>query len=367
MKQLSVMIKPASSLCNMRCQYCFYANITNLREVASFGIMEPGITEKVIENIYADLEPGDRLILAFQGGEPTMAGLAYFRHFVRTAEAGKKKVHVEYALQTNGLLLDDEWCEFLAEHRFLVGVSLDILPENHDAVRLDSKGAGTYQRVLKSIRLLERHHVDYNVLCTLTNQVARHPRKVWNQIMKLDLKYVQFTPCLDELDRPGESAYALTPARFSGFYKEIFDLWYQEFREGRYRSIKLFDDVIQLMAHGIETACGICGRCQPQIIVEADGGTYPCDFYCLDEYRLGNLTETTIREIYERSAASPSKRRGPLPALCRECPFIRLCGGGCKRMQREVCCEEGDSFCGYQDFLYYAVGRMQEIARLQRR
>lgn len=362
MKQLSIMIKPASSLCNLRCKYCFYANITSLREVASFGIMKEETTEAMIDHIYADLDDGDRLTLAFQGGEPTLAGLSYYRHLVEYVKKQEKKVAVSYAIQTNGILLDEEWCRFLADNHFLAGISLDLLPEGHDRVRVDEKGAGTYRLVTAAMERLNRYHVEYNVLCTLTNQTARHPRKVWNSLVKLDLSYVQFTPCLDELDHPGESVYALTPERFASFYCGIFDLWYEELQKGRYRSIKLFDDLMQLLASGRVTACGILGNCQPQIIVEADGSAYPCDFYCLDEYRLGSFLEDGVRSIYERSAVSPSKQREPLPKLCFECPFQRICGGGCKRMQREVCLKPGDSFCGYQEFLKCSINRLAEAA-----
>ena len=111
----------------------------------------------------------------------------------------KRNIHINYTLQTNGILLDDDWCKFLAKYGFLIGISLDILPESHDAVRVDTAGQGTYEQVLRSISLLKKHHIEHNVLCTLTRQTARHPAKVWAQIKKLDLSYIQFTPCLGDL------------------------------------------------------------------------------------------------------------------------------------------------------------------------
>lgn len=141
------------------------------------------------------------------------------------------------------------------------------------------------------------------MLCTLTRQTARHPAKVWAQIKKLDLSYIQFTPCLGDLNSPGSSAYALTPERFFHFYSDLFDLWYRDFATGNYRSIKLFDDLLQLLAKGLVTSCGISGYCQPQIVVEADGSAYPCDFYCLDQFRLGSLVSDSLRTIYEKSAS----------------------------------------------------------------
>lgn len=368
MKNLSIMIKPASSLCNLRCKYCFYADISNLRDVASFGLMSEQTMQEMLKKIEMDLNPGDRITIAFQGGEPTLAGLNYFRKFVEIVSGWDSRIHVAYALQTNAILLDDDWCSFFAEHRFLLGISLDLLPDCHDAARVDEKGEGTYKRILQSVRCLEQHHVEYNVLCTLTNQVARHPQQVWKQILKLDLHYVQFTPCLDELENPGESAYALTPKRFASFYTEIFRFWLEDFKKGRYRSIKLFDDVVNQLALGIRSACGMGGSCSPQIIVEADGSVYPCDFYCLDKYKLGNITELSPTGLLASGEMKAFlKREHRRPELCGGCMFVQLCGGGCKRMQRETCCSGEDSFCGYCEFLKECIKDLNQIAMAERR
>ena len=367
MKQLSIMIKPASSLCNLRCKYCFYADIADLREVRSFGIMKQETTEAILANIKENLSVGDSVTFAFQGGEPTIAGLDYFRHFTSIVDTWTG-IDVHYALQTNATLLDDAWCAFLKQYDFLLGVSWDILPECHDAARVDTAGAGTSKRVLDAIYLLNKHKVEYNVLCTLTNFVARHPGQVWKQLVKHDIRYIQFTPCLDELETTGESAYALTPKRFASFYNQIFDLWYADFRAGKYRSVKLFDDIVNLLAFGMPSACGINGRCSPQIVVESNGSVYPCDFYCIDEYSLGNLSEQPLKEIYEspknRAFASRPHQH---PKLCATCEFARFCGGYCKRMQKQVCCGPDDTFCGYQNFLRNHAKEFEQIALQERR
>ena len=326
MKHLTIMLKPASSLCNLRCKYCFYADITSLREVSSFGVMKESAMTAVMDHIFIDLDDGDYLTLSFQGGEPMLAGLPFYRNLVQYIAGKKRNIHINYTLQTNGILLDDDWCKFLAKYGFLIGISLDILPESHDAVRVDTAGQGTYEQVLRSISLLKKHHIEHNVLCTLTRQTARHPAKVWAQIKKLDLSYIQFTPCLGDLNSPGSSAYALTPERFFHFYSDLFDLWYRDFATGNYRSIKLFDDLLQLLAKGLVTSCGISGYCQPQIVVEADGSAYPCDFYCLDQFRLGSLVSDSLRTIYEKSAVSPCKVRDLLPELCSACQYRKFCG-----------------------------------------
>ncbi len=367
MKNLCIMFKPASSLCNLRCRYCFYADIAAVRAVPSFGIMTQPCTDAVLTHIRDGLCPGDSVTFAFQGGEPTLAGLDWFRHFTSVTD-GWKGIQLSYALQTNATALDDAWCAFLKAHRFLVGVSWDILPGCHNDARRDAAGAGTNRRVLESIALLNRWGVDYNVLCTLTSFVARHPGQVWNQLRTHDIRYVQFTPCLDELEQPGQSPYALTPRRFFSFYDRLFPLWYADFQAGHYRSVKLFDDLVNLLAYGMPIACGIDGHCRPQMVVEADGSAYPCDFFCTDAYRLGSLAEEDLRVLYESPAmTSFLNRPHRQPELCRTCAFLPFCGGGCKRMQRQVCCSEADRFCGYQAFLQAHFPKFREIAMQQRR
>lgn len=365
MKNISIMIKPASSLCNMRCKYCFYADVTKQRQVRSYGIMSQETAEKILENIYTDLRLGDQINIAFQGGEPTLAGLDFYRSFVKVTDGWGKGIKVSYALQTNGLALNDKWCEFLAHHNFLVGISLDLLPACHDEARMDERGQGTYQRVMDSIRLMEQYHVEYNVLCTLTRRVAQYPQKVWKVITKHDFKWVQFTPCLDELSGDESSSYALRPQDFASFYIQLYSCWLDDFRKNAYRSVKLIDDIVNYLAYKIPTSCGFNGICQPQLIVEADGSVFPCDFYCLDEYLLGNFRQQTLKELYSLTVHSQMRSREK-SLICEECPYEKICGGGCKRMQNEVYFGAGEG-CGMRSFLDYCLEELKGIAETVRR
>lgn len=367
MKNISVMFKPASSLCNMRCRYCFYRDVSSAREIFSYGIMSNETASTVLEHLFCDLTAGDYLTIGFQGGEPTVAGLEFYRYFVAEAEKYANGIHLSWAFQTNGLLLNSEWCRFLSEHRFLVGLSLDLLPEIHDYARVDANDTGTFNRVMHAKELLERHHVEYNILSVLTNSLARHPHKVWNLLVQYGIQYVQFIPCLNDFDTP-RSSFALTPQRFASFYSKLFQQWLDAYLNGKYRSIKLFDDIISLLSSGQPTACGITGRCSSQIVVESDGSTYPCDFYVLDEYKTGKLTEQTLSEIYLSPTASRFiDRELGLPTICRSCRYINICGGGCKRMRHEVFFNnEKGSFCGYRSFLDACLPEMFNIAQKQR-
>ncbi|WP_125702524.1 radical SAM/SPASM domain-containing protein [Lacticaseibacillus daqingensis] len=365
MKSVSILIKPASALCNLRCKYCFYANVSSMREVRSFGRMKLGLVDQLVASVYADLDDGDELTIAFQGGEPTLAGLRYFEHFIATVQTQAKAVTVHYALQTNGMVINEAWCRFLKANDFLVGLSMDGTPIYHDLNRLDTHGRGTFFRVHQTKELFDQYQIPYNVLCVLTNPLAKHARKVFNYFKANHVAYVQFIPCLDELDATERSGYALTPERFAAFYQTYFKLWLEQLADGHYQSVKLFDDVINLFKFGQATACGITGPCRIQYVIEADGSVYPCDFYALDEYKLGYIQEQTLKELFNQPRAltfMSTKRE--LPAYCDSCPFKRLCCGGCKRMKDAMYVNAKGDFCGYRQLLETIVPRQDQILSL---
>lgn len=365
MKHISVLIKPASSLCNLRCKYCFYANVSSLREVKSYGKMKWEVASKMIENIFFDLEDGDCLSLAFQGGEPTLAGLRYYEHITKLIAKQTKQVEVKYAIQTNGVIINRSWCKFLKKHNFLVGLSIDGHPLYHDLNRLDTKGKGTFHKVLQTKELFDEYKIDYNILCVLTNPLAKEARKVMHFIKKQKIQYIQFIPCLDGLEENKKSSYALTPKRFASFYKQMLKFWLDELQNGHYISIKLFDDMINLLVRQQMTACGILGNCQIQYIIEADGSVYPCDFYVLDEYRMGYIQKQTLKELFSQPIAAKFLcSRKELPSKCLSCPFQNICKGGCKRMADVMYTDEKHDFCGYQSLLSDMVPQTHNVLRL---
>ncbi|MDF0479207.1 anaerobic sulfatase maturase [Vagococcus sp. PNs007] len=365
MKQIAVLVKPSSSLCNIRCQYCFYADVSSMRDVKSFGKMTSETTEKMIENIFVDLEDGDDLSIAFQGGEPTLAGLKFFNYLAEVISVQSKKVTVNYSIQTNGLLLNEKWCEFFKEHRFLVGLSIDGTKSRHDAYRIDTKGEGTFNRVLGGMHLLRRYDIPFNILCVVSTQMVGEANDVYNFLQEEKIEYCQFIPCLDELKPSGEDEFSLKPEGFYAFYNVIFNRWYEELKEGSYRSIKLFDDIINLLVLKKITACGIVGNCQIQYVIEADGSVYPCDFYVLDEYRLGYIQESSLRELFSKECAKQFIcERKELPELCLTCPFRQQCHGGCKRMKDAVYVDKSGRFCGYQEILKLIVPKLPELVTL---
>ena len=369
MPALSLLIKPASGNCNMRCRYCFYADELDNREIRSYGKMSVDTMHTIVEKA---MEYGDyECTIAFQGGEPTLAGLDFYRDLVAyvTAHENPKKLKIHYALQTNGYLINEEWAAFLGENHFLVGVSLDGLKEIHDRYRLDAAGKGTYQRVISAIRLLEKHQVEYNILTVVTAATARNGQKIYNYFKKNHFGYQQYIECLDPIgEEPGQHEYSLTPEKYGEFLKSMFDAWYLDMRSGTYVYNRYFENLMMIMAGQQPESCNMRGVCGKQWVFEADGSVYPCDFYALDQWRLGNIQENSFEEMDEKrdelGFIQWSMRQ---QEDCQKCRWFGLCRNGCRRNREPVTAESTNRnyFCkSYQMFFEYAYPRLEEIYQL---
>ena len=369
MPALSLLIKPASGNCNMRCRYCFYADELDNREIRSYGKMSVDTMHTIVDKA---MEYGDyECTIAFQGGEPTLAGLDFYRDLVAyvTAHENPKKLKIHYALQTNGYLINEEWAAFLGENHFLVGVSLDGLKEIHDRYRLDAAGKGTYQRVISAIRLLEKHQVEYNILTVVTAATARNGQKIYNYFKKNHFGYQQYIECLDPIgEEPGQHEYSLTPEKYGEFLKSMFDAWYLDMRSGTYVYNRYFENLMMIMAGQQPESCNMRGVCGKQWVFEADGSVYPCDFYALDQWRLGNIQENSFEEMDEKrdelGFIQWSMRQ---QEDCQKCRWFGLCRNGCRRNREPVTAEHTNRnyFCkSYQMFFKYAYPRLEEIYQL---
>lgn len=371
MKSVNLLIKPASSLCNMRCRYCFYGNIADIRSVKSYGIMSSVVAEQVVRAAFSAAERGGHIMFAFQGGEPTLAGLPFFQNFLdlerRYAVPG---VQVSHSIQTNGYLVDDQWAAFFAENSFLVGLSIDGTREIHNKYRPDAAGTSTWPVVIQALRLLQKRRVDFNLLCVVTRDCARRAQKVYRSLRALGGAYLQFIPCLDGLqDTRGNAEYSLTPEAYGTFLCNLFDAWYLDWKQGDYTSIRLFDDYVHLAMGQSPSSCAAAGRCGGYLVVEADGGLYPCDFFVLDEWQLGNITYCSIDHALHSEAAlrflATGQRR---PAACADCSWLALCRGGCKRDWQLLGGQPQNYYCSaFHHFFAYAYPRIQEIAAAELR
>ena len=368
----TILIKPASGLCNMRCDYCFYCDEMEKRDEASRGMM----SEETLKNLVkkAMFQAQGKICFAFQGGEPTLRGIDFFRKALEYEQRfNRNRVRVMNALQTNGLGLDEKWCAFFKENDFLVGVSVDGTQAIHDGHRHDAAGNPTYARIRRNIDLLEKYGVEYNILTVVTGQTAENIGEIYKEYKKNGWMYQQYIACLDPIgEMPGQRSYSLTPGLYGKFLTELFRLWEKDWRKGKAPYIRQFENYIGILLGYPPESCEQRGVCTAQCVAEADGNAYPCDFYVLDEYRMGNYNEDTISEMLDTEVAKKfveDSRKAD--EKCTQCRWYALCRNGCRRhrVKKEAECGEKygggyrNYFCeGYREFFEKCGETMQEIA-----
>ncbi len=365
MKSVNFLIKPASSLCNMRCRYCFYHDVAENREIESYGIMSKETAHTLIDRAF---EYADSIFFAFQGGEPTLCGHEFFEDFTEYAEEKRreKKADVRYGLQTNGLLIDDRFADIFRKYGFLVGISLDGTKECHDLNRVDAKREGTFSRVKKAAELLTKRGVDFNILSVVTETGARRAESNYNFFRRNGLRFIQYIPQIAPFD--GESEYATLSAESYGrFLCTTFDLWYRDFSNGDYISIRDIDNYCGILMGRRPEICSLQGRCTCNMTVEANGNVYPCDFYVLDEYLLGNLRDSTVEELINSETSKRFIRESYVEQPeCADCRWRFLCRTGCRRNKEPLGTTGGyQYFCeAYKMFFEHCYERMQKVPRI---
>lgn len=359
---LQLLIKPASGQCNLRCEYCFYHDELLHRQTPVHPVMSRETIRRIVTEAYRYAQGSCHFV--FQGGEPMLAGQAFFEHTValqrKYAPAG---MHTYNAIQTNGTLLDAAWAAFLRDHGFLVGVSLDGNAYLHDKYRHDASGGGTHARVMDALRCLKKYDVPFNILTVVTGDTAAHAGELYRFLMQKGLVYQQYIPCLDPMD--GQRApYSLTAEQYARFLRTLFDLWLSDRQAGRFVSVRYFENLAAMLLRRAPESCGMSGVCAPQFAIEANGDVYPCDFYMTDEYLLGNIHDMDFSSLSERLAASGFiERSHNLPNACRDCKVYPFCRGGCRRDRLTCAPNAGQNrYCdAYRAFLPYALPRIAAL------
>ena len=361
MPPLNLLIKPASGRCNMRCRYCFYADETAHREVDDYGLMSEDVLESMIRKALAHAEGA--CTFGFQGGEPTLRGLDFFRRAVELQQKyNVNNVRIDNALQTNGTLINEEWAQFFADNRFLIGLSLDGMAGLHNKNRPDARGEGTLRRVLDTAQLLRRHDVTFNVLTVVTNDTADKLDLVYDFFARHDLRWQQYIPCLDAF---GENQGWLTVDKYAQFLCRLFDRWAEDVMQGRFIYIRQFENYLGMLLGRPAESCGMMGCCGMQYTVEADGSVYPCDFYVLDAYRLGSFVTDDFDALdKKRHALRFVEDSAEKDTECLKCRYYPLCRGGCRRDRDDGAGHLSRTrFCSaYMQFFDYALPRLQHIA-----
>jgi uncharacterized protein len=369
---LSLMFKTVSA-CNLDCAYCYDRESSRGADRRTLDI---GLLEKVIPEAMAYAADAGGASFSWQGGEPTLAGLGFFRKAValevRHAAPG---TIVDNSLQTNAVLIDDEWARFLAEHRFLVGVSLDGPERIHDAARRDRGGRGSFARAMAGLDALRRRGVEVNALTVIGPHNGAEADALWGFYTAEGLTHVQLLPAMAfQASEPfAPVRYGVDAAAYGALLVSLFDRWYAD--GAPLVSIRTFDNLAQSYAGLAAELCVHADRCDSGLVVTADGTAYPCDFYLHEEFRLGDLARDPLAAVAECAARRAfADRKRPLPTECARCVWLPRCRGGCPRNRAsgagaEAEAEAGsDIFCAsYGRLLEHAGPRLEALADRMRR
>ena len=323
---IQVMIKPVSSSCNMDCAYCFYKDEERNRSEKTCK----RISDDVIDALLSRLESSCiNAHLMFQGGEPTLASLDFYKSLLEKEKSIAPDVTFYHSFQTNGLLIDDKWASFFHDNNFLVGLSFDGGVRINDIYRLDSDKNETSRRVLKSALILERNQVRFNVLVVVTKEVADNVNYVWQSMRSHNFRFQQYIPVLPPLN--GEKReYELDWQSYLEFLKKLFDFWFESLKTD-YVSIRLFEDMMDTFLGFAPESCELRGKCGKNYVLEADGSVYPCDFYCLDEYCLGSILTSSFSDLDKKRKEIGFCTVNSWKKCNDDKCYMPGCFGGCKR------------------------------------
>lgn len=337
-----VMAKPRGAICNLGCEYCYYLPKKALYPGGTFRMSNQVLKSYVRQYIAAQQVP--QIHFAWQGGEPTLMGLDFFRRVVGyQKEAARPGMRIENAIQTNGTLLNDDWCRFFAENHFLVGISLDGPREIHDVYRKDKGNRGTFDRVIHGIRLLKDYQVDFNILTCVSAANAEKPLEVYHFLRdEVGAEFIQFIPIV-EWERPTDpqkerklSERSVNGEQYGYFLNSIFDDWLAHDLSKIF--VQIFDTSF---GHWIGAPGGLCvfqETCGLALVTEHNGDVYSCDHFVEPDCYLGNMLKTPLAEMVgsEKQRQFGLAKRNSLPQYCRSCSFLFACNGGCPKDRTDI-------------------------------
>ena len=332
-REFQVFAKPAGALCNLDCHYCYYLKKESLYPESKSFRMSDGLLEEYIVQQIA-ITPGREILFSWHGGEATILGLDYFRRIVelerKHCPTGKK---ISNSIQTNGVLLTEEWCRFFAEESFGVGLSLDGPRELHDAYRVTKGRSATHRQVMQSYRMLRQHKIPVDLLCVVHAQNVKHPLDVYGFFKEIGAQYLSFIPLVEpQPGSPGGVSERSVPAEAFGYFlSAIFDEWV---RHDMDRIIVQSFEEAARPAYGMgHSLCIFRPTCGDVPVIEHDGDFYQCDHFVDVEHRLGNIRETPLAALLESpaQAAFGRAKQETLPRYCRECNVREMCNGGCPK------------------------------------
>ena len=363
-KSFSLLIKPASAACNIRCEYCFYIDHLNYIKEGDKPAMSYKTLEKMISS-YMKL-PLREYSFGWQGGEPTIMGLDFFKKAVEfQKQYAPTGAIISNGLQTNATLLDQPMADFFAKHNFLLGVSLDGPSKIHNKFRLTIDGKQTHSKVMQGINHLQNAKVEFNILCLVNSENVDKPKELYKYYREKGFNFLQLIPCVEYNKKGDLTHYSITGKQWGKFLCGIFDIWHR--KDTRRVSIRHFDSVLNYLVMGHYTECTIDKDCRQYFVVEYDGGIFPCDFFVKKELKLGSIQTTS----WEEALTSPlyenfGKKKGEWNIKCSTCKWLKICHGDCQKMRGpDAESDTLSSLCeGWEIFYEHTMERFSKLAQL---
>ncbi|MFN2314999.1 MAG: anaerobic sulfatase maturase [Bacteroidales bacterium] len=371
-REFQVFVKPVGARCNLACSYCYYLEKQDSVSSSPGGVMNDDILERYIhQHIEASTEP--EIFFSWHGGEPTLAGLDFYKRAVAIQEAYKPEGStIRNGIQTNGTLITDEWGSFFSMENFYVGISIDGPERYHNTNRTQAGGRGTFKEVMRGLEILKRHNVSHEFLCVVSNDNVSAPLEIYRFFKDLGASYITFLPLVEE---DGDGSGKATPSSvgpldFGKFLSAIFDEWIGE-DIGKVK-VQVFEEALRTAFRQEHTLCIFKPACGGVPVVEMNGDFYMCDHYVVPAHRSGNIADTPLATLLDhpRQKAFGEAKRDTLPRYCLECEVLDMCNGECPK-NRFVTAPTGEPglnyLCeGYRYFFNHCRPFVNEVARMWR-
>jgi uncharacterized protein len=367
-----IMANPVGPICNLRCTHCYYLEKKELYPDSDGFAMPDEVLEKLTKS-YIEAMPDamPEVQFAWQGGEPTMAGLDFFKRAVELQKKyARKGLKIANALQTNGTLLNDEWGVFLKENGFLVGISMDGPAEIHDKYRLDEGGRGSFEKVLRGLEVLNKHKVDYNALVCIQGDNASRGVEVYDYLKSVGVRYFQFIPIIEPIKDNTPTIEAVRAGQWGEFLKSIFDHWVKADIGEVF--VQHFETILAMVSGGGAPLCVHAQACGRALALEHNGDLYACDHFVNEADKLGNILDKELVEMVdsEKQTNFGQDKHRSLPGHCKKCEFLGLCFGGCPahRTRKSPQGEPGLNYLceGYRAIYKHTVPYFQAMANCLR-
>ncbi|MDE7125431.1 MAG: anaerobic sulfatase-maturation protein [Muribaculaceae bacterium] len=373
-----VMAKPVGAFCNLACRYCYYLEKKDLYPEEKRHMMSEQTLERYIR-LYIEAQTSPHVQFVWHGGEATVRSVDFYRKAMLLQQQYGRGMHIENCLQTNGTLLTDEWCRFLHDNNWLVGLSIDGPEEFHDEYRRDKAGKPTFLKTMRAVSLLNKHHVEWNAMAVVNDYNADYPQEFYRFFKKIGCRYIQFTPIVERVAPDGRlapvtardknmrlSEMTVSPQQWGDFLCGVFDEWIKE-DVGRV-FVQLFDATLANWVGVQPGVCSMARTCGHAAAMEWNGDVYSCDHFVFPQYKLGNIYDSTFVDMMgsDRQLRFGSDKHDTLPDECLRCEYLSACNGECpkNRFMQSVDGQPGKNYlcAGYKKFFKHVAPYMDFMA-----